>query len=530
MATGSATTSVYDYVIVGAGSAGAVLAARLTEDPSCRVALLEAGPQDANPLIHIPAAFSELFDSKVDWGYRTVPQPHLGGRNVFWPRGRVLGGSSSINAMMWVRGLPADYEAWGKAAGPAWGADQILGYLLRIEDFDADPDGELHGFGGPLHISAQRDPNKLTGRFLEACADLGIAAAQAPVTQKDGRRWSTADAYLKPARGRPNLTVHTGALASRVLFEGRRATGVEYVEGRRKAVVAVRNEVILCGGAVNTPQLLMLSGIGPGEHLRQHDVTVVVDAPETGRNLRDHLAGGMVFRTKGVRTLTSGRSPRQLARYLAGRHGMLASSVAEAYAFLKTDNALAHPDLEIIFAPVPFIDEGLTRPKVHGFTVSAVLQQPRSHGTITLACADPSVAPVIDPRYLTDPDGADYATLLRGVEICDRIGGSPQLARYANGYLLLEGLSGEEAYEASIRRHAQTLYHPVGTCRMGQDAGSVVDPELRVRGVEGLRVADASVMPTIIRGHTNAPSIVIGERASDLLKDAWRGRRTPTNG
>jgi choline dehydrogenase len=522
--------SVYDYVIVGAGSAGAVVAARLTEDPSCRVALLEAGPSDSNPLIHIPAAFSELFDSKVDWGYRTVPQPQLGGRNVYWPRGRVLGGSSSINAMMWVRGFPADYDAWAEACGPDWGADEIVRYLLRIEDFGAAPDGDEHGAGGPLRVEPQREPSMLTGRFIEACDGFGIAAVQSAVTQKDGRRWSTADAYLKPARDRPNLVVHTGALVSRVLFEGRRATGVEYLVGGRRATATARHEVVLCGGAVNSPQLLMLSGIGPGEHLRQRDVTVLFDAPDVGRNLRDHLASGLVFRAKGAKTLKSGRSLGQLARYVLGRHGMLTSNVGEAYGFLKSDEKLEQPDLELVFAPVPFLDEGLTRPKVHGFTVSAALQQPLSHGAITLASADPTVAPVIDPRYLSDPDGADRAALLHGIEVCDRIGSSPQLAPYANGYLLLEGLSGAEAYEASIRRYAQTLYHPVGTCRMGRDARSVVDPELRVRGVEGLRVADASVMPTIIRGHTNAPSIVIGERASDLLKAAWGGRRVPAGG
>jgi choline dehydrogenase len=533
MASGSetsSTTSVYDYVVVGAGSAGAVLAARLTEDPRCRVALLEAGPADRNPLIHVPAAFSELFDTKVDWAYRTVPQPTLGGRRVYWPRGKMLGGSSSINAMMWVRGYPADYEEWGKAAGPSWGADEVLACLKRIEDFTAAADGAEHGVGGPLHIEPQREPNLLTARFLEACEGLGIDAIQTAVTQHEGRRWSTADAYLKPARNRPNLVVHTNALATRVVFDERRATGVEYLDGRRRVTVSARHEVILCGGAVNTPQLLMLSGVGPADHLRQHDITVVFDAPEAGRNLRDHLATGLLYKAKNVKTLTSGRSPGQLARYLTGKRGMLSSNVGEAYGFLKTDEALGQPDMEILFAPVPFLDEGLTRPKVHGFSVVAVLQQPASHGEIRLASADPGAAPEIDPRYLTDPDGSDLATLTKGLEICDRLGSAGPLAAYADGYLLLEGMSGAELHDAAIRRYAQTLYHPVGTCRMGQDARSVVDPELRVRGVEGLRVADASVMPTIIRGHTNAPSIVIGERAADLVKEAWRGLSDPPRG
>jgi len=525
MAAGSAsartdTASVYDYVVVGAGSAGAVVAARLSEDPGCRVALLEAGPADRNPLIHIPAAFSELFESKVDWAYRTVQQPTLGGRRVFWPRGRMLGGSSSINAMMWVRGFPADYEEWAKAAGPSWGPDEMFATMRRIEAFTASPDGAEHGTSGPVHVTDQRSPHPLTSRFLEACDVLGRPGVQTAVTQHRGRRWSTADAYLKPARNRPNLVVYTGALATRVLFHNRRATGVRYLDGRRIGSLAVRREVVLCGGAVNSPQLLMLSGIGPAEQLRQRGAAVVVDAPEVGRNLRDHLASGLVVRVKDSKTLISGRTPAGFARYLARREGPLSSNVGEAYLFTKSDAGIDQPDLELIFAPVAFLDEGLTRPREHGYTVSAVLQKPLSSGTITLSSLDPAAAPNIDPAYLSDPDGRDYATLMRGIALCEQIAATPQLAPYGDGYLLLPGMSGPELHDASIRRYAQTLYHPVGTCRMGLDAESVVDPGLRVRGVEGLRVADASVMPSIIRGHTNAPAIAIGEKAADLLKEA----------
>ncbi|GAA2028222.1 GMC family oxidoreductase N-terminal domain-containing protein [Catenulispora yoronensis] len=531
MAAGNArtdTASVYDYVVVGAGSAGAAVAARLSEDPGCRVALLEAGPADRNPLIHIPAAFSELFETKVDWAYRTVQQPKLGGRRIYWPRGRMLGGSSSINAMMWVRGFPADYEEWAKAAGPAWGPDEVFATLRRIESFTAaasavDASASAgHGDSGPVHVEDQRSPHPLTSRFLEACDVLGLPGVQTAVTQHDGRRWSTADAYLKPARHRPNLVVHTGALATRVVFHNQRATGVRYLDGRRIGTLAVRREVVLCGGTVNTPQLLMLSGVGPGDHLRQRGIAVVADSPEVGRNLRDHLAAGIVVRVKDSKTLISGRTPAGFARYLARREGPLSSNVGEAYLFTRTDEALEQPDLEVLFAPVAFLDEGLTRPKEHGYTISAVLQKPLSQGSITLASIDPSASPTIDPAYLSDPDGRDYETLIRGVALCEKIAATPQLAPYGDGYMLLPGMSGEELYETSVRRYAQTLYHPVGTCRMGLDAGSVVDPALRVRGVEGLRVADASVMPSIIRGHTNAPSIVIGEKAADLLKDDRR--------
>lgn len=534
-----------DYIVVGAGSAGAVLAARLSEDPRVRVTLLEAGPPDRALELHVPAAFSKLFRGRYDWNYDTVPQPALEGRTVYWPRGRTLGGSSSLNAMMWVRGFAADYDEWAAVAGPAWSWESLVPYFARVERVQ-DAGHPTHGRAGAQPVERQRDPRPHTAAFLDAARQTGheVTVANLPegqgfsqtmVIQHRGARASTADSYLRRARGRRNLRVVTDAFVRRVTFdlgdgardELPRATGV-YVESDGITRHArARREVILCGGAINTPQLLMLSGVGPAAHLRENGIAVVADSPGVGENLQDHLVAGLAPAARGG-TLFGAESPAQLAQYLSRRRGMLTSNVAEAYGFVRTaaasDNGTPEglPDIEIIFAPAPYVGEGLVPLPGEGLTVGAILLRPHSRGTVRLESADPRQAALIDPGYLSDPDGLDERTLRAGLHECERLIAAPALRALTTGGWIQpaggEAMTADERVELSLRRYSHTLYHPVGTARMGADAASVVDPELRVRGVRGLRVADASVMPTVIRGHTHAPAMVIGEVAAALLR------------
>lgn len=519
-----------DYVVVGAGAAGAALSARLSESGRNQVVLLEAGGSDRAQAVSVPAAFSQLFKTDRDWDYQTTAQPALENRSIYWPRGRMLGGSTSMNAMMWVRGFAQDYDRWAELAGTDWSFDALLPYFRRVEHVtgSADPD---HGTAGAIQIQAQRDPRSLTHAFLTAVEQTGHAVeaantrtpagfSQAMVTQSHGARSSTATAYLKPARSRRNLTVHTGAHATRVLFEGTRATGVEFEQNGQTRTCRARREVVLCGGAINTPQLLQLSGIGDPTLLRSHGIDVLADAPDVGRHLRDHLVGFLVAEVESG-TLLDATKPRALVDYLLRRRGMLTSNIAEAYGFLRVGDGPGLPDVELIFAPAAYVDEGLTGIPSHAITIGAILLQPESSGVVELTSADPHAKPSIDPRYLSDPDGRDLQTLTAGLAACEDILAAPSLKALTTGRFVRpvggERMSPEDRDRAAITRHAHTLYHPVGTARMGADPTSVVDPQLRVRGVDGLRVADASVMPQIIRGHTNAPSIVIGEKAADLL-------------
>lgn len=507
-----------DYVVVGTGSAGSVLADRLSETPGTQVLVLEAGSRDKDRFVRIPAAFSKLFKSDVDWDYVTEPQKELDGREIYWPRGKMLGGSSSMNAMMWVRGFAADYDEWGEAAGDSWNYASVEKYFARIEQ-------------GPLVVSPQRSPRPLTAQWLTAIAESGYHV-EAPnqvapegfcetrVTQRRGVRWSAADAYLRPALGRPNLTLLTEATATRVLFEDGRAVGVEYRHDGLIHVARANREVVLCGGAINSPQLLMLSGIGDRKLLADHGIATVHHAPDVGQNLMDHLCVPVGFEVADG-SLAAAEKPLQLLDYLLRRKGMLTSNVGEAYGFVRSRDDLALPDLELIFAPAPFFDEGLGEPYPGDAVVMGpILLKPRSRGTITLRSADPLAKPVVDPRYLSDAEGADRAALMDGLRITSRIADSPTMRAILRGVVRPAGTTGldEAMLERALETVSHTLYHPVGTCRMGSDEGSVVDPQLRVRGVDGLRVADASVMPAIIRGHTHAPSVLIGEKASDLIR------------
>jgi choline dehydrogenase len=419
-----------DYIVVGAGSAGAALANRLSADPGTKVVLLEAGGPDTNQAIHIPAAFSQLFKSEFDWNYETVPQPQLGGRTVYWPRGKTLGGSSSLNAMMWVRGFAADYDRWAERAGSGWSFESLLPYFKKVERVAGTSDPE-HGTSGAVSVQEQRSPRSHTATFLRAVGEAGYAVvppntrapegfSQTMLSQEKGARASTADAYLRPAKDRGNLEVRTGAHVTRVIFDGKRAVGVEYVVDGRLLTIRTRREVILSGGAVNTPQLLMLSGIGDAARLAALGIEVVVDSPEVGQNLRDHLVALLAVGTAGD-TLFTATGLGEVGNYLLRRRGMLTSNVAEAYGFVKSGPDVTIPDVEIIFAPAAYVEEGLAGIPGHGISVGPILLQPKSRGEITLASADPFAKPLIDPRYLSDAGGEDREIMMAGLAICERI-------------------------------------------------------------------------------------------------------------
>jgi choline dehydrogenase len=521
-----------DYVIVGGGSAGAVLAHRLSADPAVTVTLIEAGGVPKRKEVNIPAAFSALFTTDLDWNLHTVPQERLGGRELYWPRGRALGGSSVINAQMWVRGHRADYDGWAASTDDSWAYDRVLPYFQRAECRSPDDGDGHHGLSGPLHIQDLRDPNPATSAYLAACAEVGLEPkphhntgdndgfAQTIVNQRRGRRWSSYDAYLKPAMRRDNLTVVSGAVADRVVVDDGRAVAVAYrdADDTPRQVPADR-EVILAAGAVNSPALLLRSGIGDPGHLADHGIKVVAASPDVGANLQDHLMVALVMSCPQPVTLAAAETPGQLVRYLTRRKGLLTSNVGEAAAFIKTRPGLEAPDIELLFGPVAYIDHGqVEEPPGHGITAGSILLQPESRGTVRLASTDPAVPPVIDPAYLQA--AGDLETMILGVRETRRLLGTDAMAPFVGEPIEVPASDDAAAIETFLAEQAETLYHPVGTCRMGADAESVVDPELVVRGVEGLRVADASVMPRINRGHTHAPTVMIGERAADLVQAA----------
>lgn len=514
----------FDVILVGAGSAGCVLARRLSEEPSCRVLLLEAGGPDRQREIHVPVAFSKLFRTTCDWAYETEPEPNLAGRRLFWPRGKVLGGCSSINAMIWIRGHRSDYDGWERDGAEGWSYRDVLPYFLRAEDNGRGP-GPDRGVGGPMPVNDLCRADPLSRRFLEACAGEGIAANDDfngprqegagffQVTQRGGTRASAAVAYLRPALGRSNLTVRTNAHAQRVVLESGRAVGVEYLQQGRSAV-AHAGEVILCGGAVNSPQLLLLSGLGPADHLGEMGVPVVADLPGVGENLQDHLAVGVVCACSG-RTL-DGVGLLDAAQYLLGLRGRLTSNVGEAGAFVRTSAGLAAPDVQLIFAPAYFVKHGSEQPPGGGYSLAAIVLRPKSRGRLLLRSRDPQQPPRIAANYLAEPE--DLAAQMAGLELARRLTRAKAFASVRlREYLPGDAVGDGPALERYLRENAETLYHPVGTCRMGRDAKAVVDPALCVHGVRGLRVVDASVMPTIPGGNTNAPTIMIAEKAADLV-------------
>jgi choline dehydrogenase len=522
---------MYDYIIIGAGSAGCVLANRLTEDPAVRVLLLEAGGSDQRQEVQIPPAFAKLFKSDVDWNYDDV-EGVLPGQKQYWPRGKMLGGSSSMNGMVYARGHRWDYDRWQELGNQGWSFAEVLPYFKKAERW-VEGENAYRGGNGPVHINRLRSPNPLTAVFVEAGKSLGLAynpdingarqegISPSQVTQKNGRRWSAADAYLRPALKRPNLAVHTQAQATQILFDGRRAVGVAYLHNGEKRQERARREIILSGGAVNSPQLLLLSGVGPADHLRQMGIPLVADLPGVGQNLQDHVVCGVAYQCTQPVTLAGAETVGNLLKYLLFKKGPLSSNIVEGVAFIKTRDDLPIPDVELLFLPAFFMRHGFDNPPGHGFGVGALLLRPQSRGQIQLQTADPLAPPRIQPNTFSQPD--DLQTLVAGMKLARRLALSAPFAPFRGQEVWMgDEVQSDEAIADFVRARFQSCYHPVGTCKMGQDETAVVDERLRVHGLERLRVVDASIMPTLIGGHTHAPTVMIAEKAADMIKEDWR--------
>lgn len=522
----------YDYIIVGAGSAGCVLANRLSADPALKVLVLEAGPEDRSWRIHMPAALvANLCDDRFNWYYHTQPQPHMDGRVMYWPRGRVIGGSSSLNAMVYVRGHALDYERWAEQGAPGWSYGEVLPYFRRAETRAKGADA-WRGGDGPLKVSTGAMRNPLFRAFIEAGRQAGYGYTEdmngyrqegfgpMDMTIHGGRRWSAAMAYLHPARGRPNLTVLTGALTGRVLVERGRAVGVEY--RRRGSTVAARagREVILAGGAINSPQLLLLSGIGDPDHLRAVGVAPVHDLPGVGRNLQDHLELWIQHECLQPITLHSVNNPLVRARvgieWFLFKTGLGASAHLEAGAFIRSEAGVRHPDIQYHFLPSVVTDHGRVPSTCHSFQAHVGSMRATSTGAIRLQSADPTVHPLIDPNYLANE--RDRWELRACVKLTREIFAQKAFDPY-RGREILPGpdVRTDAEIDAYVRAKADSAYHPCGSCKMGTDAMAVIDPQCRVRGLEGLRVVDASIMPSIVSGNLNAPTIMIAEKAADMI-------------
>lgn len=526
----------FDYIVVGAGSAGATLAARLSENPENHVCLLEAGGKDSSPFIHIPFGLAAIARLKgINWNYNTAPQKELNNREMYWPRGKTLGGSSSINAMCYIRGAQADYDKWHKLGAEGWNWNSVLPYFKKSQNQERGAN-EYHGVDGPLAVSDLRHVSPLSEKFVKTAESVGVPELDDfngerteglgfyQVTQRGGKRCSSAKGYLSSIDGRRNLTVLTQAMAQKVLIEDGTAKGVLINYRGEDVELLARKEVLLSGGAINSPQLLMLSGIGPEDHLREVGVNSLVDLPGVGQNLQDHLDAIVQHRTNraegyafAVRSIPS--YLKAGFDYVAGRKGMLSSNIAEAGGFVKTKYANGLADIQYHFLPAILHDHGRKTVYGYGYGLHVCCLYPKSRGEIKLNSNDWREAPYIDPRYLTHPE--DQKVMIEGVKMAREILGDKEFDEYnAREILPGDSIKSDEDILKFIRARAETIYHPVGTCKMGKmdDPMSVVTPDLKVKNVAGLRVVDASVMPTLIGGNTNAPAIMIAEKAADMIQ------------
>jgi len=531
--------NMFDYIIIGGGSAGCVLAARLSEDPAVSVALLEAGKTDSSALIHCPAGLALMAKlGQSFWKFETVPQPGLNGRRGYQPRGMVLGGTSSINGMIYIRGHRADYDHWEAQGNPGWGFDDVLPYYLRAENNERGADA-WHGVGGPLNVKDLASPNRLGARFIAAAQQAGhrhnpdfngpeqegVGIYQ--VTQKNGERFSSAKAYVTPNLSRPNLKIITGAQTTRILLEKKRAVGVEYQQDGLRKQLRANREVLLCAGALQSPQILMLSGIGPHEHLVQTGIATQHALPGVGQHLHDHVDVAQIFDAPGMTDLLGisltgfGKLLRGISDWRRHRRGMLTTNYAEGGGFIKSSPDESIPDLQLHYFVAKIVDHARKTVLGHGYSMHVCLLRPLSRGSVRLESRDPLAAPLIDPNFLGDRDDMDR--LIRGFRLMRTITQQPALAESGTREFASSATAKTDMQvEQYIRDYADTIYHPVGSCRMGNGPLDVVDARLRVHGVQGLRVVDASIMPRIIGGNTNAPVIMIAEKAADMIKAAAR--------